>query len=38
MLTFEFYSYAGLDMVVVRKDGIVIFDGEVSDWFDDDED
>ena len=37
MLTFTYYIYTGLEFVTVRKDGIIIFDGLVSDWFDDDD-
>lgn len=37
MLTFEYYIHAGLEMVIVRRDGEIIFDGEVSDWFDDED-
>ena len=37
MLTFEYYNYTGLEFVIVRKDGEIIFDGLVEDWFDDED-
>lgn len=37
-MTFEYYYYTGIEFVIVRKDGIIIFDGPSEDWFDDDED
>lgn len=37
MLTYEYYYYLGTEFVVVRKDGVIIFDGPVEDWFDDED-
>ena len=33
MLTFEYYVYLSIECVVVRRDGEIIFDGAVEDWF-----
>jgi hypothetical protein len=36
-MTFEYYFHAGIECVIVRENGIIIFDGPVEDWFDDDD-
>lgn len=37
-MTFEYYYHAGIECVIVRNEnGVIVFDGPVEDWFDDDD-